>query len=97
MRASYGQIKIEDILRQAGLNFQPEYSFQGSWGNFSENIQIKYFQELMELCKDVKTKIVIFTNNINVFLDYNKEYNDMNIFYKFGGINSNIILNLEPK
>ena len=28
MRASYGQIKIEDILNQAGLNFQQEYSFK---------------------------------------------------------------------
>ena len=28
MRASYGQIKIEDILTQAGLNFEPEYSFK---------------------------------------------------------------------
>ena len=28
MRASYGQIKIEDILRQAGLNFQEQYSFK---------------------------------------------------------------------
>ena len=28
MRASYGQIKIEDILREAGLNFEPEYSFK---------------------------------------------------------------------
>ena len=28
MRASYGQIKIEDILTQAGLSFQQEYSFQ---------------------------------------------------------------------
>ncbi len=28
MRASYGEIKIEDILRQAGLDFQPEYSFK---------------------------------------------------------------------
>lgn len=28
MRASYGQIKIEDILRQAGLNFEQEYSFR---------------------------------------------------------------------
>ncbi len=28
MRASYGQIKIEDILRQAGLSFQPQYSFK---------------------------------------------------------------------
>ena len=28
MRASYGQIKIEDILRKAGLNFEPEYSFK---------------------------------------------------------------------
>ena len=27
MRASYGEIKIEDILNQAGLNFQQEYSF----------------------------------------------------------------------
>ena len=27
MRASYGQIKIQDILTQAGLDFQPEYSF----------------------------------------------------------------------
>ena len=28
MRASYGQIKIEDILTQAGLNFEEEYSFK---------------------------------------------------------------------
>ena len=28
MRASYGQIKIEDILRQAGLTFEQEYSFK---------------------------------------------------------------------
>ena len=28
MRASYGEIKIEDILRQAGLNFESEYSFK---------------------------------------------------------------------
>ena len=28
MRASYGQIKIEDILKQAGLNFEQEYSFK---------------------------------------------------------------------
>ncbi len=28
MRASYGEIKIEDILTQAGLNFQQEYSFK---------------------------------------------------------------------
>ena len=27
MRASYGQIKIEDILNQAGLDFKEEYSF----------------------------------------------------------------------
>ena len=27
MRASRGEIKIEDILRAAGLNFQEEYSF----------------------------------------------------------------------
>lgn len=27
MRASYGEIKIEEILTQAGLNFQPQYSF----------------------------------------------------------------------
>ena len=28
MRASYGQIKIEDILNQAGLPFEEEYSFK---------------------------------------------------------------------
>lgn len=28
MRASYGQIKIEDILTSAGLSFQQEYSFK---------------------------------------------------------------------
>lgn len=28
MRASYGEIKIEDILTEAGLDFQPEYSFK---------------------------------------------------------------------
>ena len=28
MRASYGQIKIEDILQQAGLMYQQEYSFR---------------------------------------------------------------------
>ena len=28
MRASYGEIKIEDILRQAGLDFEQEYSFK---------------------------------------------------------------------
>ena len=28
MRASYGQIKIQDILRQSGLVFQQEYSFK---------------------------------------------------------------------
>ena len=27
MRASRGQIKIEDILKDAGLNFKEEYSF----------------------------------------------------------------------
>ena len=27
MRASYGEIKIEDILRDAGLNFKMEYIF----------------------------------------------------------------------
>lgn len=27
MRASRGEIKIEEILREAGLNFQEEYSF----------------------------------------------------------------------
>ncbi len=27
MRASYGEIKIEDILIQSGLDFKPEYSF----------------------------------------------------------------------
>ncbi len=27
MRASYGQIKIEDILNEAGLSFQEQYSF----------------------------------------------------------------------
>ena len=28
MRASYGQIKIEDILNQAGLPFEEQYSFK---------------------------------------------------------------------
>ena len=28
MRASYGEIKIEDILRQAGLFFKQQYSFK---------------------------------------------------------------------
>ena len=28
MRASYGEIKIEDILTQAGLSFQQQYSFK---------------------------------------------------------------------
>ena len=28
MRASYGQIKIEEILQQAGLNYQQQYSFK---------------------------------------------------------------------
>lgn len=28
MRASYGEIKIEDILKKAGLNFVPQYSFK---------------------------------------------------------------------
>ena len=28
MRASRGEIKIEEILRKAGLNFQMEYSFK---------------------------------------------------------------------
>lgn len=28
MRASYGQIKIEDILKDAGLYFEQEYSFK---------------------------------------------------------------------
>lgn len=27
MRASRGEIKIEEILQEAGLNFQEEYSF----------------------------------------------------------------------
>ena len=27
MRASRGEIKIEDILRASGLNFEEEYSF----------------------------------------------------------------------
>lgn len=27
MRASRGEIKIEEILREAGLNFKEEYSF----------------------------------------------------------------------
>ncbi len=27
MRASYGEIKIQDILKQAGLSFKQEYSF----------------------------------------------------------------------
>ena len=29
MRASRGEIKIEDILRANGMNFQEEYSFEG--------------------------------------------------------------------
>ena len=29
MRASRGEIKIEDILRSNGVNFQEEYSFEG--------------------------------------------------------------------
>ena len=29
MRASRGEIKIEEILEQAGLNFKMEYSFKG--------------------------------------------------------------------
>ena len=29
MRASRGEIKIEEILNMAGLNFQEEYSFPG--------------------------------------------------------------------
>lgn len=29
MRASRGEIKIEEILEKAGLNFKMEYSFQG--------------------------------------------------------------------
>jgi len=29
MRASRAEIKIEDILRDAGLNFTMEYSFEG--------------------------------------------------------------------
>ena len=29
MRASRGEIKIEEILEEAGFNFKMEYSFQG--------------------------------------------------------------------
>ena len=29
MRASRGEIKIEEILREADLNFKMEYSFEG--------------------------------------------------------------------
>lgn len=29
MRASRGEIKIEDILNESGLNFQEELSFEG--------------------------------------------------------------------
>ena len=48
---------------------------------------VKSFEDnILDMC--IVPKIVIFTNNINVFLDYNKEYKDMNIFYKFGGITS---------
>ena len=48
---------------------------------------VKSFEDnILDIC--IVPKIVIFTNNINVFLDYNKEYKDMNIFYKFGGITS---------
>ena len=48
---------------------------------------VKSFEEnILDMC--IVPKIVIFTNNINVFLDYNKDYKDMNIFYKFGGITS---------
>lgn len=28
MRASYGEIKIEDILKESGLNFEEQYSFK---------------------------------------------------------------------
>ena len=28
MRASYGQMKIQEILQRAGLSFEPEYSFK---------------------------------------------------------------------
>ncbi len=42
MRASYGQIKIEDILRQAGLQFQQEYSFPDLIGSTGHPLRFDF-------------------------------------------------------
>ena len=42
MRASYGQIKIEDILRQAGLNFIPQYSFPDLIGSVGHPLRFDF-------------------------------------------------------
>lgn len=42
MRASRGEIKIEDILNFAGLSFQPEYSFQNLLSNTGHPLRFDF-------------------------------------------------------
>ena len=87
-KSLYSEKEQLQWIRAAIREASGEFSFQGSWGNFSENIQIKYFQELMELCKDVKTKIVMWKfskeetqqQNIDTFKNLLEECkNDFNV------------------
>ena len=42
MRASRGEIKIEDILRTAGMNFQEEYSFPDLISNNGRPLRVDF-------------------------------------------------------
>lgn len=42
MKASYGQIKIQEILEKAGINFIPEYSFPDLVGNTGKELRFDF-------------------------------------------------------
>lgn len=42
MKASYGEIKIQDILQDAGLNFTPEYSFPDLRGTSGKELRFDF-------------------------------------------------------
>ena len=45
----------------------------------------KFKENIIDMC--VAPKIIIFTNNKEKFIEYNREYqNNTDLFYKFGGI-----------
>ena len=46
MRASRGEIKIEEILTQAGLNFKEEYTFPDLLSSNGRPLRFRFFNRI---------------------------------------------------